>query len=340
MTHSPRRFRSSPGCSYPCRSPRRWGEWALVSSAVIAVTLFATRGLEAQSPESLGSACVAAGGQAAPCFASAAAGEALQGHVALLSGFGSEVSGTATTLATRVQGGPRIALTARFGAVDMSVPDLRDPAGLGEAGFVATAAHADIALGLFDGFRLMSTVGGFLSVDVFGRASFLFLPTSEGFDDGSTAYTAGVRVGIFREGFTIPGVSASVSRRFVGGIDFGGTADPSSVSIDPTVTSFRATVGKDLFAVEWLAGFGWDDFGGDVRVSATHGLGGAVSVTGDLSSSRRLYFASAAMTLSIVLNVAVEAGWADGYDPTASYGGSWDASDGAPFGSLSLRFIL
>lgn len=339
MTRSLRRFGRSDGRERPCGLSRRWRRSSAWVS-VMAVGLTTAPGVGAQDPGSLAGACVAAGGRTAPCFASAVAGESLQGHLALLAGFGSEVSGTATTLATRVQGGPRITLAARFGGVDMSLPELGDAAGRQETGFVATAIHADIALGLFDGFRLMSTVGGFLSVDAFGRAAFLLLPTSKGFDGGSTAYTAGVRVGIFREGFTIPGVSASVSKRFVGGVDLGGSAGPSSVSVDPSVTSYRATVGKDLFAVEWLAGFGYDDFGGDVQLRAADGLGGTVSVTGDLSSSRRLYFASASMTLSIVLNVAVEAGWAEGYDPTAGYAGAYDPAGGAPFGSLSLRFIL
>ena len=141
---------------------------------------------------------------------------------------------------------------------------------------------AEIALGLFDGVRLFPTVGGFLSLDAFGRTAFLLLPESEGFSGGTRAYTAGVRVGIFREGFTIPGVSVSASRRFVGSVDLGGTADPSSVTVDPSVTSFRATVGKDLFAVEWLAGFGWDDFSGDATVRAADGFGSSVSHTGCL----------------------------------------------------------
>jgi hypothetical protein len=222
----------------------------------------------------------------------------------------------------------------------MTLPDLTDPAALGETGFVATSAHAEIALGLFDGVRLLPTVGGFLSVDAFGRAAFLFLPESQGFGGGSSSYAAGVRVGIFREGFTIPGVSVSASRRFVGSVDLGSSADPASVSVDPSVTSFRATVGKDLFAVEWLAGIGWDDFGGDVTLRAADGLGSSATSSGSIDDVRRVYFASAAMTFSLVLNVALEGGWAQGYDPAAAYAGSYDPTSGNAFGSLALRLIL
>lgn len=298
------------------------------------------RNAAGQSPEDLTAGCTDAGGLAAPCAAASVAARALQGDLALAAGFGSEVSGTATTLATRVQGGPRISFAARFGGVDVVMPDLGDPTGQGETSFLAPAAHAEIALGLFDGVRIFPTVGGFLSLDAFGKAAFLLLPESEGFSGGSTAYTAGLRVGIFREGFTIPGVSVSASRRFVGSVDFGGSGDPSSVTVDPSVTSIRATVGKDLFAVEWLAGFGWDDFGGDVTVRAADGLGSSATYDGSSEDTRKIYFASASMTFSIVLNVAVEGGWAEGYAPVPTYAGVYDPTAGSAFGSLALRLIL
>jgi hypothetical protein len=132
----------------------------------------------------------------------------------------------------------------------------------------------------------------------------------------------------------------SASRRFVGSVDFGGSGDPSSVTVDPSVTSFRATVGKDLFAVEWLAGFGWDDFGGDVTVRAADGLGSSATYAGSSDGTRKIYFASASMTFSIVLNVAVEGGWAEGYAPVATYAGVHDPTAGSAFGSLALRLIL
>ena len=135
-------------------------------------------------------------------------------------------------------------------------------------------------------------------------------------------------------------MSVSVARRFVGTVELTEGVDPVSVRVDPTVTAYRATVGKDLFAVEWLAGVGWEDYGGDVSVRVPDGLGGSVTASGELPSSRRLYFASASMTFSIVLNVSVEAGWADGFSPVAVYDGAYDPTSGTPFGSLSLRLIL
>jgi len=187
----------------------------------------------------------------------------------------------------------------------------------------------------------MPTVGGFLSLDAFGRASLLRLSDAQGFAGSVRAYTVGVRVGIFREGFTIPGVSVSASRRFVGDLEAGTTADAASFIVaGPDVTSLRATVGKDLYAVEVLAGLGWDRYEGDVTVAASDGMGGAPVTTGSLSESRRLYFGSAAMTFSIILSVSVEAGWAQGLDPLTSYAGDYDQRGATPFGGLSLRLIL
>ncbi len=294
----------------------------------------------AQTADALAAACTVQGGLPAPCAASAVAARALHGHLALLAGFGSEVSGTATTLGTRVQGGPRLSFAARLGAVDVDLPDLSDPAGSRETGSVVPAFHAEASVGLFDGVRLMPTVGGFLSLDVFGRAAFILLPESEGFDGGTTAYTLGLRAGVFREGFTVPGVSASVSRRFVGNVGWGREDDPSVVVVDPGVTSIRATVGKDLFAVEWMAGFGWDDIDGDATVRAADGVGGSASVTSSVDASRTLWFVGASMTFGIVLNVAVEAGWADGHDPVAAYAGDFDPGAGTAFASFAARFVL
>jgi len=293
----------------------------------------------AQAPDELAAECVVAGGLPALCGASAVAARALFGHVGLLSGLGSEVPGTASNLGTRIGGGPRLAFSVRAAAVDMGLPDVSDVTGLRETNFVVPAIHTGVTVGLFDGLRLAPTVGGFLSLDLFGQASFLFLPESEGFDGNVTSYTLGGRVGIFREGFTMPGVSVSISRRYVEEFDFGGRL--ANLTLDPAVTSVRATIGKDFFAVEVLAGLGWDDYSGDatVRVDGT-GLGTFRTVSGSLSESRFLYFGSAAMTFSLVLSASVEGGWAKGFDPASAYGGEHDPTKGTAFGSFSFRLTI
>ena len=291
-----------------------------------------------RTPDALAETCTTAGGSASACGLAGAVALAAQGRLALLGGLGSEIAGTATTLGTRVQGGPRLTFTGRAALAGGGLPDPGSP--LGDVGGSARALHAEAAIGLFEGFRLMPTVGGFLSVDAFGRAAFVFLPESGGYPGRTSVYTAGVRVGILREGFTLPGVSLSASRRFVGGADVGGAGDEVRVRVDPGVSSIRATVGKDVFAVEWLAGFGWDDFGGDVAVTASDGAAGSVELAGAVDGSRRIWFASASRTFSIVLNVALEAGWAEGFDPIASYAGDYDPTARVLFGGVSARLVF
>lgn len=295
--------------------------------------------VRAQTPAELSAACTLSGGNASSCAAAALASRAVMGHVGLLSGLGSEVSGSATTLGTRIGGGPRLAFSGRFAAARMGAPSTSTPGGPDDASFTGTAWHAGVALGVFEGVRLMPTVGGVLSVDLFAHLALLGLPEA-GFSSGVTAFTGGVRVGVFREGFTIPGVSISASKRFVGDVVYGAPSAPLSTTVDPSVTSLRATVGKDLHAVELMAGVGWDEYTGDTTLRVASGFGGTTTTTGDMSGSRRLYFASASRTFSILLTLAVEAGWAAGFDPLAAYTGAYDPGARTFFGGLAARLTL
>lgn len=294
----------------------------------------------AQTPDDLAVACSNAGGQPALCASASVATRSLFGYVGLLGGLGSEVPGTASNLGRRIGGGPRFALSARFGAVAVGLPDLGDVTGLEETSFWVPALNAGVTLGVFEGLRLMPTVGGFLSVDLFGQASLLLLPRSEGFEGTVRSYSVGARVGVFREGFTIPGVSVSVAKRFLGDVAFGDAGGNADLSLNPGVTSLRATIGKDLFAVEVMAGLGWDEYTGRATIRVIDGVGGVAVVSDEMTASRFLYFGSAAMTFGIILSVAVEAGWAQGYDEVAVYNGVYDPTEGAPFGSVSLRLTL
>lgn len=313
-----------------------------IAALSVAVALSLPAAGSAQSPGALATGCATAGGSRALCASGATAAQSVLGHVGLLAGVGSEVSGTASTLGTRIGGQPRFAFSARGAAVRMSFPDVGDPDGLGEVSVVAPAFHVGVTAGLFDGLRIMPTVGGFLSVEAFGQASFLSLPESPGFDAMVMAYSVGLRVGVFREGFTVPGLSLSASRRFVGDTRLGdtGVGDPVDLLLNPGVTSVRATLGKDLYAVEVLAGLGWDDYSTDAALSVSDGLGGFSATRGAIGGSRLLYFGSVAMTFNIVLSLSVEGGWAEGLGPVASYSGAHDPGAGAPFGSFSMRLTL
>ena len=294
----------------------------------------------AQTPAGLGADCVEAGGEPATCLGGAVAGYSLLGHGSLLAGMGAPAPGTASNLGTRVGGGPRWSVFGQMGTSSWGMPDPTDPAV--ETELWVPAVRFGAAAGLFDGFRLMPTVGGFLALDVFADASFVLAPGSDGFDGSLRSFAAGARVGLFREGFTVPGVSLSLARRVYGDAGYGDPArgEVFGVTVDPATTSFRAVVGKDLFAVELLGGFGWDDFSGDALLLASDGAGGIVSTSGRLEGSRRVWFGSASTTFSLILSLAVEAGWAEGLDPVPALTGEHDPTEGSAFVSFSARLVL
>jgi hypothetical protein len=309
----------------------------------LAAVLCLPAGLFGQSPETLASTCAAAGGDAATCAAAAVGARAVVAQVGLLAGQGSELPGEGSTLGRRLGGMPRVAAWVRGGVLPLGVPDPADPNGADEASAWTPGLQAGLGLGVFGGFHLMPTVGGFLSLDVFGTASFLFLPDGSGFDGRVGVYTVGARVGVLQESFTLPGVSVSASRRFSGEVQLGdaSTGDPMAIRVDPSVTSIRATVSKDLFAFGVLAGLGWDDFSSDVGLNVTDGATGIVPATGSLDGTRRLYFGSLTKQLGILAWITVEGGWADGFDPVAGYTGTGhDPEKRSTFGSVTLLLKL
>ncbi|HSM62294.1 MAG TPA: hypothetical protein VK849_15905 [Longimicrobiales bacterium] len=297
-----------------------------------------------QDVQDLASSCVASGGAAMRCTELAVTARALQGHLGLMAGLGSEVSGSASTLGRRLGATPRISFGARAAFASVELPDVTDQGGepSRENGFVLPSVQLGAAAGLFDGFSLAPTVGGFLSLDVVGHASFLFLPTGEGFDGGTTAFSVGARVGILRESFTLPGVSVSVTRRGMGGVRYGDAPGEGggSVAVDPSVTSLRATVGKDLLSVGVLAGFGWERYGGEASIQAELDGGLAEASSSSFEGSRTLWFGGASMNF-LILQLSGELGWATGFDRVPEYlGAPFDPTSGTLYGSLAFRLTL
>ncbi|NJD17811.1 MAG: hypothetical protein FIA95_00785 [Gemmatimonadetes bacterium] len=298
-------------------------------------------GARAQATEALGARCAAEGGPVLRCTELAVTARALQGSAGMLAGLGSEVSGSAGTLGRRLGATPRISVGARAAFAHLGLPDLADPGSepSREATFLVPAIHAGIAAGVFDGFFVLPTVGGVLSLDLLASTSVLFLPTADGFDGKASAWSVGARLGILRESFTLPGVAVSVSRRDRGPIRFGDPmgAGGGAVEADPTVTSVRATVGKDLLSVGLLAGVGWDRYGGSLTLLPT----GVDPVSeGSFEHSRTLYFGGAALNF-LILQLSAEAGWVRGPGAVTGYRGApHDPSKGSAYGSLAFRLTL
>jgi hypothetical protein len=317
-------------------SPRTASLFALVA-------LLAAAPASAQEAQELAARCDAQdGGDPGLCALASGAARDLLGDVGLLAGPGAEIPGQASTLGRRLGGSPRLAPSLRVGGVSVSVPDLTDPTGASERSFFVPAVHGGLGLGVFDGFSLLPTVGGFLSLDLVGQASFLFFSEEDGTDGRVDALSIGARVGILRESFTLPGVTVSVARRFSGSLRLGDTSasDLGELEIDPGITSLRATVGKDLFAFGVLAGIGWDDYSSDTMLRVGDGGGGFVSSSGTVDASRTSYFLGLSRQLGVLSWISAEVGWARGFDPVALGGASSPDRGTTLFGSLALLLKL
>ena len=283
----------------------------------LALVVACSPGLRAQDVNSLADRCQSAAPAATTqCLDGSVASQALLGHTGLLAGLGSEIAGSPTTLGRRIGSTPRLALSIRAGGLYARLPDLTDRqnASVREATFFLPTLHSSFSLGVFDGFRLMPTVGGFLSLDLLAQTSMVFLPEAQGFDGRVASLSVGARLGILRESFTLPGITVSASRRLLGVVRMGSVplGDPTEIEVDPSVASYRLVVGKDLFAVGLLLGMGWDVYSTEVRMRVADDLARSVTVRAPLEASRPLFFGGASLNF-LVLQLSAEFGWAKGF---------------------------
>ncbi len=317
--------------------------WGACLALVLAVPF--SPGLAAQDVTSLSDRCQSvAPTSTIRCLEGAVASQALLGQTGLLAGLGSEIAGSPTTLGRRIGSTPRVALSIRAGGLYARLPDLTDRqnARAREARFFLPTLHGSVALGVFDGFRLMPTVGGLLSVDLLAQSSMLFLPKGQGFDGRVGSLSLGARFGILRESFTLPGITLSASRRLLGVVRLGSVplGDPTEVKVDPSVSSYRLTVGKDLFAVGFLLGTGWDMYSTDARIGVADDVTGSITVEALLKASRALFFAGASLNF-LVLQLSAELGWVEGLSALSGYSGAeFDPTRGSLFGSLAARLTI
>jgi hypothetical protein len=300
-------------------------------------------GTAAQTPGEIRDRCVGEfGGGIDRCTDVAVGARALTGSTTLLAGWGSEVPGSASTLGTKIRSRPRWSSAVRAGAMSVGLPDIFDQ-GTGSASdvsFMVPSVQVALAAGVLDGFSPMPTVGGVFALDLFGSFSVTMPPSAQGFRGSGTSASLGARVGLLRESFTLPGVSVAVSHRFVGTTAMGDVAlgDPASIELDPSVTSVRATLGKDLFGVGVLAGVGWDHASSDAILQLQGVDPDPIRIATPLDARRRLYFGAASLNF-LLLQLSLEGGWAEGYPAVPGGAGStFDAAAGSPFGGLSLRF--
>jgi hypothetical protein len=250
----------------------------------------------------------------------------------------------------RLRSVPRLAVSVQVAANRVSMVKLPRAGDLGssppEERFFLPSVQLLGTLGVFNGFSPAPTVGGLLSVDVTALAQGLFPPGDQGFAGSLWGWGLGARVGILRESFTLPGVSLSATRRWMGTVQHDRALAAGGVGAtryDLTVTSIRGTVGKDILGLGLLAGVGWDRVSGRGTISVVNSPQGALAsgASSDLTSKRVGFFGGASMTF-LILQVSGEAGWSRALDAELPLvpEGKARPSSGAYFASAAFRITF
>jgi hypothetical protein len=318
------------------------------------------------------------------CAVVAQAAEAAPAQLGILVARGNATIGSASPGGLRLGVLPRVSASAQGSVVMVKLPDiLARQAGTGaerlnrSVGIPAPALSGTATVSVFEGFRLLPTVGGFGSVDAIGSAAWLPFAggRGEGFGPGGAelAYGVGARIGLLRETFVTPGASISVMRHSLGEVRYGdvcpgiavirqgtgegytyasgecpGGGDPGEISVDVSSWSTRAQVGKRLLGVGLVGGLGYDRFASTAGYGfraepSTLPQGVQFARVGDLqrTTGRWSAFVNGSYTL-IVATLGVEAGWMQGSRPIQGFPAisDFDPRDGTFFGSVGARLAL
>ena len=276
------------------------------------------------------------------CLEGALALQAARGGVGLAAAsLGTPVPGSTSTLGRRLASSPRLAFSVRGGFTRTDMPDPR-AGGVDKRTFWARSVEVGVTVGVLDGFALVPTVGGIFSLDLLGSAALVGLSDGAGFADSVEGLGYGVRLGLLRESFTLPGVSVSVVRRSMTRADWGrADVDQVNLTFEPTVTSVRAAAGKDLLAFGVLGGWGWERYSGSAVLAVRETLDGLVRTgqasSGGFTSDRQLYFGGLSYTF-LVLQVSAEGGYATGWaEVQGRPADGHDPTKGSLFGSVAGR---
>ena len=322
-----------------------------IGLALFALSLTGTPDtLTAQAaPERLFDSCVAQAPlvDEGTCADAALAAQALSSGVGLLQSAGGTIPASPSTAGIRVAGSPRIVIDGGVGWSSFRAPDLSSSPGAGgvreEQRMATMAVRATSAVGIFEGFSPVPTVGGILSVDAVGSATLHWLPGSRGFSGSTVGWGAGVRVGVLRESFSLPGVTLSAMHYRTGTVRYGEVdVSGARASLSPRATSIRAVVGRDLLAVGLVGGVGWDRYTGDARIEAATAPGqpaGTVEAGPEsMRLTRRYLFAGANYTW-LVAQLAGELTWARTPFPLSDLPGTGPFEPGATElqGAISVR---
>lgn len=283
------------------------------------------------------------------CRDGALALQALHGGLGLLMTSGGALPASPSTAGHRLPGSPRVVLDLGATWSSFAHPDLAYPGSgaASEARSFLLGGRATTVLGVFDGFSPIPTMGGVLAVDALATLQWVRVPDSPATSGAALGWGGGFRVGVFRESFSLPGLTLSATHVRAGALRFGTEEAPGALAeVEPMVTSFRAIAGKDLWPVGLSVGLGWDHYRGTGRIEArlphespAAGLE-ASTRSHDLSMDRRYLFAGMNYTW-VVTQIAAEVTWAREARPIARLEGTGPFRPGGRElqGALTFRLL-
>ena len=272
-----------------------------------------------------------------------------QPRVGLAAAGGNPVPGASSTLGMKLGAVPRVSFGARVTSVKLEAPGIDAITSNNDIDARMNAIQLDASVGIFSGFSLLPTVGGFGSLDLVVTLGRVSMPDDHDFPSDVTNWGLGARLGLLRESFTAPGVSITGMYRGLGDIQYGdrNSATPQAFFElgSPRMLSLRGVVGKRIVAIGVMAGIGYDRITSDASFGTTFlSLPPAQAAFAEdgFKTSRTAAFASAQWTL-LILSVVGEAGWQLGGDeftaplPT----GHESMTENKPFFfSLALRLSI
>lgn len=259
----------------------------------------------------------------------------------LLLGLGSAAPGSWGPLRRNA---PRFDVSFRAAGLRAHIPVItHEPVtGLAKTEFVLGTIQGNLIAGLFEGFQVKPTVGGFFSLDLLAQGNLLFFPKKVGLDSRMGAFSLGVRLGLVRETFTLPGIALSISRKFMGPLtlDWESGHYSTGLVIEPSISSVRLTIGKSMSSLGLMAGAGLDSHHSEVKLTVLPKGSGPAEFDAPLVFLRPVLFSGVSLSL-LILQLSTEVGWAFGPPMLEGHAlGPIDPTQGSGFLSLAARLSI